>query len=103
MPRSRLASPRGSQRGASGFPPCISCSAFAISSIVSKTDVRVLIAQRSLAPPGGGNAVAAWMVHALAPDHEVATITEREWSVEETNAFYGTSIPNGRITQHVSI
>ena len=35
-------------------------------------DVRILIVQRSLSPPGGGNAVAAWMVHALAGEHDVA-------------------------------
>jgi glycosyltransferase involved in cell wall biosynthesis len=64
--------------------------------------VRVLIAQRSLSPPGGGNAVAAWMIDALARDHQVATITEREWSVDTTNTFYGTSIPHGRVIQHVS-
>ena len=61
---------------------------------------RVLIVQRSLSPPGGGNAVAAWMVHALAGDHEVATLTASEWSAADTNAFYGTSIPES-VTKHV--
>jgi glycosyltransferase involved in cell wall biosynthesis len=55
--------------------------------------VRVLIVQRSLSPPGGGNAVAAWMVHALAEHHHIATLTGGEWSPAETNAFYGTAIP----------
>ena len=64
--------------------------------------MRVLIVQRSLAPPGGGNGVAAWMVHALARDHEVGTVTARHWSPEATNAFYGTSIPGHGITQHVT-
>lgn len=63
--------------------------------------MRILIVQRSLSPPGGGNAVAAWMVHALARDHEVATLTARRWSPSATNAFYGTSIPDQGITQHV--
>src|SRR5688572_30281802 len=63
--------------------------------------MRILIVQRSLAPPGGGNAVAAWMVHALVRDHDVATITARPWSPTATNAFYGTSIPNRAVTQHV--
>ena len=63
--------------------------------------MRVLIVQRSLSPPGGGNAVAAWMVHALAGVHEVATLTTSPWSVTETNAFYGTSIPEGIVKQHV--
>jgi glycosyltransferase involved in cell wall biosynthesis len=62
--------------------------------------VRVLIVQRSLAPPGGGNAVAAWMIHALAAEHHVSTITGAGWSTAETNAFYGTAIPEG-ITKHV--
>lgn len=62
--------------------------------------MRILIVQRSLAPPGGGNAVAAWMVHALCGSHEVGTLTLRPWSVAATNAFYGTSIPDGAVTQH---
>ena len=57
--------------------------------------MRVLMVQRSLSPPGGGNAVAAWMVHALANDgHEVTTVTESEWQPGDTNAFYGTNIPD---------
>ena len=64
--------------------------------------MRVLIVQRSLSPPGGGNGVAAWMVHALARDHEVGTVTARHWSPEATNGFYGTSIPARGITQHVT-
>lgn len=63
--------------------------------------MRVLVVQRSLRPPGGGNAVAAWMVHALAHQHEAATLTLRSWSPEETNAFYGTAIPGDRVTRHV--
>src|SRR5689334_22289656 len=62
--------------------------------------MRVLLVQRSLRPPGGGNAVGAWMVHSLADQHEVATLTVGEWSIADTNAFYGTSIPD-RITRHV--
>jgi glycosyltransferase involved in cell wall biosynthesis len=59
--------------------------------------VRILLVQRSLNPPGGGNAVAAWMVHALAGEHEVATLTESPWDVSRTNAFYGTSILKERV------
>ena len=61
----------------------------------------ILIVQRSLVAAGGGNAVAAWMVHALAGDHDVATLTAAAWSAAETNAFYGTSIPDDGITKHV--
>ena len=63
--------------------------------------MRVLLVQRSLSPPGGGNAVAAWMLHALADRHEVSTLTATPWSPEETNAFYGTAIPGGRVTRLV--
>lgn len=62
--------------------------------------MRILIVQRSLSPPGGGNAVAAWMIHALAAEHDVSTITARDWSTADTNAFYGTAIPE-RIAKHV--
>ena len=63
--------------------------------------MRILIVQRSLSPPGGGNAVAAWMVHALAEGHRVDTLTSRPWSADATNTFYGTAIPNHGITKHV--
>lgn len=58
--------------------------------------------QRSLAPPGGGNAVAAWMVHALAGRHHIDTLTACDWSAAATNAFYGTAIPEAGITKHVT-
>lgn len=51
-------------------------------------------------PPGGGNAVAAWMVHALTGHHEIATVTAADWSPVAVNEFYGTSIPLD-ITRHV--
>jgi glycosyltransferase involved in cell wall biosynthesis len=63
--------------------------------------VRILIVQRSLSPPGGGNAVAAWMVNALSRQYEVATLTAGEWSVDATNEFYGTSIDAAAIRRHV--
>lgn len=62
--------------------------------------MRILLVQRSLAPPGGGNAVGAWMAHGLAGGHTVETLTVSAWSPMETNAFYGTAIPEG-ITCHV--
>lgn len=62
--------------------------------------MRVLLVQRSLSPPGGGNAVAAWMLHALAGRHQVDTLTLSEWSPAQTNAFYGTSIPEGPMVRH---
>ena len=62
--------------------------------------MRVLLIQRTLAPPGGGNAVGAWMLQALAGTHDVDTLTLATWSPQETNAFYGTAIPEG-VTRHV--
>ncbi len=44
--------------------------------------------------------MAAWMVHALAAEHDVTTITMGDWSAAGTNAFYGTSIPES-IRKHV--
>jgi len=64
--------------------------------------VRVLLVQLSLAPPGGGNAVAAWMAHALAGEHDLATLTLRDWQVADTNAFFGTAIAPAAITKHVT-
>lgn len=63
--------------------------------------MRILVVQRSLAPPGGGNGVAAWMVHALAGEHDVATITLAPWSERRVNDFYGTAIAEDHITHHV--
>ena len=40
------------------------------------------------------------MVHALAGEHDVATLTASPWSATDTNAFYGTSIPE-QVTRHV--
>jgi glycosyltransferase involved in cell wall biosynthesis len=64
--------------------------------------VRILIVQRSLSPPGGGNAVAAWMVHALAGRHQVATLTESAWSAASTDAFYGTAIAGQDVAMHIT-
>lgn len=64
--------------------------------------MRVLIVQRSLSPPGGGSAVAAWMVQALLDHHQVDTLTESTWSAADTNAFYGTSINDGEVTKHLA-
>lgn len=40
------------------------------------------------------------MVQALAAQHHVATLTERRWNIDETNAFYGTAIRADQVTQH---
>lgn len=64
--------------------------------------MRILIVQRSLSPPGGGTAVAAWMVQALAGRHDVATLTENVWSAAKTDSFYGTSIAGQPLTTHTA-
>lgn len=64
--------------------------------------MRVLLVQRSLSPPGGGNAVAAWMLHAVAGEHQAGTLTLGDWSVAVTNAFYGTTIQEQAIARHIA-
>jgi glycosyltransferase involved in cell wall biosynthesis len=53
---------------------------------------RVLLLHPSFQPPGGGNAVAAWMLHALLERHHVGVMswTAPEWA--EVDRFYGTAL-----------
>jgi glycosyltransferase involved in cell wall biosynthesis len=53
---------------------------------------RVLLVQPSLNPPGGGNAVAAWIVQALRESCEVSVLSWRPPRLEEINGFFGTSL-----------
>jgi len=53
---------------------------------------RVLLVQPSLNPPGGGNAVAAWIVQALRECCEVSVLTWAPPRLDEINDFYGTSL-----------
>jgi glycosyltransferase involved in cell wall biosynthesis len=53
---------------------------------------RVLVVQRSLQPPGGSHAVAAWMIEALKNVHDVTVCTQVPIHFEEVNRFYGTAI-----------
>jgi glycosyltransferase involved in cell wall biosynthesis len=76
----------------------------AMAGIPSKDEaprMRVLIAQPSLQPPGGANAVAAWMIQALYPHHDVSTLTVRPVDLAAINRFYGTSIDPGAITTQI--
>lgn len=58
---------------------------------------RVLMVQPSLQPPGGGNAVAAWMIQALKDHHDLSVLTWRPVELDPMNAYYGTSIRPGDI------
>jgi glycosyltransferase involved in cell wall biosynthesis len=61
--------------------------------------VRVLLVQQSIDPPGGGNAVAAWMLHALHDVHEVSTLTIRAWDPSRVDRFFGTTLARANIRQ----
>lgn len=53
---------------------------------------RVLLVQPSLQPPGGGNGVAAWMLQALAREHQVTVLSWQRVDVAPINRFFGTSL-----------
>ena len=61
---------------------------------------RVLVIQESLAPPGGGNGVAAWMIEALKHEHQVALLTWRAPDLAAVNRFFGTALADGDFTCH---
>ncbi|MFA6165704.1 MAG: glycosyltransferase family 4 protein [Gemmatimonadaceae bacterium] len=54
--------------------------------------LRVLVVQPSLQPPGGGNAVAAWILQALAGAHDITVCSWRPVALESVNAYYGTTL-----------
>jgi glycosyltransferase involved in cell wall biosynthesis len=56
---------------------------------------KVLLVQPSMQPPGGGNAVAAWMLQALVPDHDVTVLSWWPVETEPMNRFFGTSLDPG--------
>jgi glycosyltransferase involved in cell wall biosynthesis len=53
---------------------------------------RVLIVQPSFQGPGGGNAVAAWMLAALSGRHQLGTLSWSELDINEMNRMHGTSV-----------
>jgi len=53
---------------------------------------RVLMVQPSINPPGGGNAVACWMLQALRADYAVTLLTREAPDLERANRVFGTSI-----------
>ncbi len=52
----------------------------------------VLLVQPSLQPPGGGNALAAWMLESLRHDYKLTVCTWRPLQVEAINRYFGTSL-----------
>ena len=56
------------------------------------SSARILVVQPSLQPPGGGNAVAAWMIQALAGRYDVSVLSWKPVDLDQVNAYYGTSI-----------
>lgn len=61
---------------------------------------RVLIVQSTLRPPGGTQAVAAWMVEALKDNCEVGLACWEPPVFAEVNRAYGTTIRDGDVTVH---
>jgi len=53
---------------------------------------RILLVQQTLQPPGGANAVAAWMLEALKDRYDLTVLAERQVNLPEVNRFYGTSL-----------
>jgi len=52
----------------------------------------VLIVQPSMQPPGGGNGVAAWMLQALARQHQVTVLSWQPVDIAPINRFFGTTL-----------
>jgi glycosyltransferase involved in cell wall biosynthesis len=59
---------------------------------------RILFVQPSMQPPGGGNVVAAWVLHALHRIHDVRLFTWVPVDLDEVNRFAGTSIRRSEIS-----
>jgi glycosyltransferase involved in cell wall biosynthesis len=52
----------------------------------------ILMVQPSLQPPGGGNAVCAWILEALKDRCDITVLSQRLVDLKAINAFYGTSL-----------
>lgn len=53
---------------------------------------RLLLAQPSLQPPGGGNAVAVWLIEALKHDHDITLYAWQPVNFDEINRYAGSSL-----------
>lgn len=63
---------------------------------------RVLVVQPILAPAGGAEAVAAWMIEALKDDHDVGIVTWTPPDFDAVNRWYGTSIRASQVRVHAA-
>lgn len=63
---------------------------------------KVLLVQPSLQPPGGGNAVAAWMLEALKQENWVSVLTWTPIDFEPINRHFGTSLSPSDFTVHLA-
>jgi glycosyltransferase involved in cell wall biosynthesis len=61
---------------------------------------RILFAQPSLQPPGGGQGVAAWMLEALRDEYDVTVLTAERVDFEAINRFFGTSLSPSDVVVH---
>lgn len=61
---------------------------------------RVLVVRLSLDPPGGGRAVAAWMIEALRDVHQVGVLSWVPVDLAAINRHYGTSLQPSDVTLH---
>jgi glycosyltransferase involved in cell wall biosynthesis len=64
--------------------------------------LRVLFVQPSIQPPGGGNALAAWMIEALRDDYELHAVLLEPPDLEQVNAYYGTHLTPDAFTVHLA-
>jgi glycosyltransferase involved in cell wall biosynthesis len=53
---------------------------------------RILFVQPVVAPPGGGEGLAAWLIEALKRDYRLTLLTWRPVDLEEVNRFFGTEL-----------
>lgn len=59
---------------------------------------KVLLIQPTLQPPGGGNAVAIWIIEALKKEYDITVLTGVPVDIAPINRFYGTSLEAGDVT-----
>jgi glycosyltransferase involved in cell wall biosynthesis len=63
---------------------------------------RVLMVQPSIEPPGGGNAVACWMIEALKCDHDITLLTRSPPDLQRANLVFGTTLSAGDLRVEIA-